>query len=230
MRPFRAQLARVFSLIRKKRIAAKFDEEFGFHIACETEANIAKGMSTEEARRTALIDFGSLETVGESCSEQHSFRFIEHTSSDLRYALRGLVRNPLFTFTVILTLALGIGANTALFTLVNALLLRELPFKDASRLFYVSEFWPNEPEVPSPPSPDFASLMPVFEAMILARYVLSAAGISPVRKALAKIAMVSARRAASPRLRASGGAYQQNSHQDLMGSARFLQVRWRVRL
>jgi putative ABC transport system permease protein len=74
---------------------------------------------------------------------------------DLRYALRQLRTSPGFALLVIFTLALGVGVNTGLFSIVNTLLLRDLPFKDASRLVYVTEFWPHEPIVPGPPSPDF---------------------------------------------------------------------------
>lgn len=75
--------------------------------------------------------------------------------NDLRSALRQLRANPGFAITIIFTLALGVGVNTALFSVVNTLLVRDLPFKDASRLVYVTEFWPHEPVVPGPPSPDF---------------------------------------------------------------------------
>lgn len=75
--------------------------------------------------------------------------------SDLRTALRQLRANPGFALTVIFTLALGVGVNTALFSVVNTLLVRDLPFQDAARLVYVTEFWPHEPVAPGPPSPDF---------------------------------------------------------------------------
>jgi putative ABC transport system permease protein len=76
---------------------------------------------------------------------------------DLRYAFRGFRRNLGFTLTAVVSLALGIGANAALFSVVDTLLLKALPYKDADRLVYVSEYWPHEPAVPGPPSPDFAN-------------------------------------------------------------------------
>jgi putative ABC transport system permease protein len=76
---------------------------------------------------------------------------------DLRYALRGFRRNLGFSLTAIVSLALGIGANAALFSVVETLLLKALPYKDADRLVYVGEYWPHEPAVPGPPSPDFAN-------------------------------------------------------------------------
>ncbi len=153
----RSSAARLLSLFRKQQLSAELDEEFIFHIERETEANIEKGISPEVARRQALIDFGSRENAGESCSEYHSHHLIETLLSDLRYAVRGLLRSPLFTLTVIVTLALGIGGNTALFSVVNALLVKSLPYQDGNRLIYVSEFWPHEPGVPGPPSPDYAA-------------------------------------------------------------------------
>jgi len=145
------------SLLHKPQVSHELDEELRFHIEAETEANIAKGLPKGEARRQALIAFGGLEGVKEACWEQHSIGTLETTLGDLRYAARGLFRNPVFTLTAIFTLALGIGANTALFGVVNALLIGPLPYRDAARLIYVSEFWPHEPQVPGPPSMDFAA-------------------------------------------------------------------------
>jgi putative ABC transport system permease protein len=82
---------------------------------------------------------------------------VDVARQDLRYAFRGFRRNPGFTLTAVVSLALGIGANAALFSVVDTLLLKALPYKDADRLVYVSEYWPHEPAVPGPPSPDFAN-------------------------------------------------------------------------
>ena len=77
--------------------------------------------------------------------------------ADLRFALRLLRQSPVFAFVAVVSLALTIGANTALFSVINTLLLKALPYKDAERLVYVSEYWPHEPVVPGPPEPDFAN-------------------------------------------------------------------------
>jgi putative ABC transport system permease protein len=77
--------------------------------------------------------------------------------ADLRFAIRLLRRNPVFACVTVASLALAIGANTALFSIMNTLLLQSLPYKDADRLVYVSEYWPHEPVVPGPPGPDFAN-------------------------------------------------------------------------
>src|SRR5215471_18522090 len=77
--------------------------------------------------------------------------------ADFRFALRLLRRSPVFAWVAALSLALTIGANTALFSVSNTLLLKALPYKDAGRLVYVTEYWPHEPVVPGPPQPDFAN-------------------------------------------------------------------------
>jgi len=119
------------------------NEELRFHVEQQTAANIAAGMSPEEARRQATLQFGALEGVKENCREQRSGFWLDAFIADTRYALRVMRKNSGFTAIAILTLALGIGANTALFSVVNGVLLRQLPFKHADRAVWITEVRPE---------------------------------------------------------------------------------------
>src|ERR1039457_5397122 len=110
------------------------EREIEFHIAKQTEANIARGMSPEEARRQALIDFGGREQMKQSVREVHVWALFEAAKFNLKSALRFMRRSPSFSLAVILTLALGIGANSAVFSAIDAIVLRSLPFPDGDRL------------------------------------------------------------------------------------------------
>jgi putative ABC transport system permease protein len=110
------------------------DEELQFHLEQQTEANIAAGMPPQEARRQAIIAFGGVEHAREECREQRPGYFVETLLQDVRYAMRGFRRNPVFTITVVLTLMLGIGATTAVFSVVDRILFRSLPYAHADRL------------------------------------------------------------------------------------------------
>jgi putative ABC transport system permease protein len=119
------------------RAPAEVDEELQFHIDQAVAANIAGGMSESEARRQARIDFGGLQQSREATSSQHPGWFLDTVAQDLRYALRGFVRNPAFTLTILATLALAIGATTAVFSVVDRILFRSLPYADDDRLVSV---------------------------------------------------------------------------------------------
>jgi putative ABC transport system permease protein len=126
-------LTRVRFLFKRRR-SGDLDDELRFHIEQATAANLAVGMSSEEARRRARIDFGGLEHTREETTRQHPAWLLATIAQDARYALRGFRRNPLFAFTVIATLALGIGASTAVFSVVDRILFRPLPYANADRL------------------------------------------------------------------------------------------------
>jgi predicted permease len=117
---------------------ATVDEELQFHIDRQIEANLSAGMSPAEARRQALVAFGGRERAREQCREQRPSWSLELFFRDLRYGLRGLLRNPGFTTVAILTLALAIGANTTIFSLLDQALLRALPVQDPGRLVVLS--------------------------------------------------------------------------------------------
>ena len=116
-----------------RRPHAEVDEELRFHLEQATEANRAAGMTMEEARR-ALIEFGGMERAREQCYEQQPGWWLGTVAQDARYALRGFRRNPAFTLTVIATLALGIGATTAVFSVVDRILFRSLPYAHDDRI------------------------------------------------------------------------------------------------
>jgi predicted permease len=129
--------------LRKHRRESELDEELQFHVEQSTAAHMAAGRTPDEARRLALIEFGGVERAREQCHEQRPGWWLGTVAQDARYALRGFRRNPVFTITVIATLALGIGATTTIFSAVNSLLLMPLPYRDANSLVWVSNYWPK---------------------------------------------------------------------------------------
>ncbi len=139
MRWLRSISNRLRNLFLKDTVEREADQELRFHLEREVAQQISSGMSPEEARRVALLEFGGLEQFKEDCREARGVNRIETLLADLRYGFRTLRKSPGFAIVSVLTLALGIGANTAIFSMVNALLLHPYNFRNLDSLVRVWE-------------------------------------------------------------------------------------------
>ena len=142
MRVIRAWVMRLGGLFGRKRSDRELAEELEAHLQFQTEDNVRAGMTAEEARRQALMKLGGIEQTKESCREQCGLLWLEILGQDLRFAVRSLRRNRGFTSTTILILSVAIGANVAIFSALDAMLLQPLPFPSADRL---AMLWTHAP-------------------------------------------------------------------------------------
>ena len=134
MKPWRHIRSILRNLFRKRQVESRLDDEVRACVDMMTEEKIAAGMSPSEARRVALVEFGGIEQVKQSVRDHRAGAGMERLWQDAHYGLRQLWRNPGFALTVVLTLALSIGANTAIFSIVNALMLKSLPYPHPERM------------------------------------------------------------------------------------------------
>jgi len=127
-------LLRTRALLGRKRVEGELNDELNFHLEMEARKNRARGMPGEQAKRRALVQFGGVAQVQEECRERRGVMALENLARDIRYGARLLRKSPLFTGIAVFSLAIGIGANTAVFSLVDTVLLRMLPVRNPEEL------------------------------------------------------------------------------------------------
>lgn len=181
----KGKLRQLRVLVHKRRIEDELDEELAIHIELETEKNIREGMSPVAAKRAALVAFGGVEQTKEGVRDARWTRGLEDWAGELRLAVRTLGRSPGFTSVVVLTLALAIGANTAIFTVLYDLLIRPLDVGQPERVVAVTETRPGGYWVAVAPANyvDWTERNRVFDMMAAcaARSVVLTGGVEPVR-------------------------------------------------
>jgi len=137
---------RLRALFRRDTVETELDQELHFHFEKEVEKHMRSGLTEEESRRRARLAFGGDSKIKEDCREARGTGFVETALQDVRYALRQLRENPVFAVVMILTLALSIGANSAIFSVIDSVLLRSLPYRQPeklTRIFMTSDAFPR---------------------------------------------------------------------------------------
>jgi predicted permease len=148
---------RLRALFRRDRVEQELDEELQYHVAKDIDRHIARGLGPEEARSAVARGFGNVEALKEQSRDARGTRLIEDLIADLRYALRVLRRSPGFATVAVLTIALGMGANTAIFTIVDAVLLKTIPVRAPGQLFFLDVVG-SDGNLGAPPYPAFERL------------------------------------------------------------------------
>ncbi len=138
----RRAFRRIRALFTRSRLDADIRRELASHLAMETERRARGGLSPEEARRSTLRDFGAVDRVREEVRDVRGVTFWDALAQDVRFGLRALGRSPGYSLAVVLILGLGIGANTAVFSVIDGVLLKSLPFRDAGRLVLIKQSAP----------------------------------------------------------------------------------------
>ena len=132
------------ALLRPSAVEQELRQEILHHLEMEIRRNLQAGMSESEARRKAMLDFGGVDRFEEQTREARTTRPLEDIMADLKHALRGLKKAPGFTAVTVLTLAIGIGANTAIFSVVSGVLLKPLPYSESENLVYINSYFTPE--------------------------------------------------------------------------------------
>ncbi len=141
----RSAVIRLLALVRRNRLGDDLADELDAHLRAHIDDNIRAGMAPEEARRQAVLALGGLPSTVEAYRDRRTVPFVETTMQDIRYALRLLWKSPVYTVAAVAALAIGIGANTAVFSIVNGVLLKSFPYKDPEQLVLLYEQLPNAP-------------------------------------------------------------------------------------
>jgi putative ABC transport system permease protein len=174
------------SLAKRQRVETELDKELRYHIERQTEENIAAGMNAREAREAATRILGGVSQIEEECRDMRQTQYMDNLLQDLRYAVRILARSPAFTVVIVLTLALSIGANSAIFSVIDGVLLKPLPYPQAERIARV--FYRSAEYAKFPVNPwdflDFRARNRCFENFSIYTHTdvqLSGAGSDPVK-------------------------------------------------